>query len=810
MTASGQDVKAVEDDASSTILQFAPLPTVIAPDFWHSLSTLKLDRLRLSDERVFLRAGYGPARRVRDRQSGEELRIQGGLTLDQESLLEPNSEAVSPAIGKNSNRSSVVTARGTLLNYNTAVQFTSSDKNALFNELAKGILEDLLASPEPLEAVTRFMLLTYADLKKYKFFHWAAAPGLVAQAAWRLTNPGWTVIEADDKLRTAAGPLARHLETHRGKAEAGFCLLKFDASEQDDQVPTLGRVVDYDDFFVGVPQDERVVVFVDPSSHPSAAGWPLRNLLALLSVRFNVRAIKILCWRDELEATATLNSSSASLFGSVFQPDASPGAQGFSHSDAGELRLASTSDREALPFPAAIGWERNAQGKLGPKVADLGPLMDPKRLADQAVDLNLKLMRWRIMPDIQLEKIASTRCLLLGAGTLGCYVARVLLGWGVRTITLVDNGRVSYSNPVRQPLFDFEDCVNGGKPKAQCAADKLVKIFPGVNTRGVSLSIPMPGHSLLGSSGSLESVRKDVEQLEQLYDEHDAVFLLMDSRESRWLPTLLGAAKDRTVVNAALGFDSYLVMRHGAGPQERRDDPQSQNEHENAEPELTNSHSSENPSTSPYTPARLGCYFCNDVVAPTDSLTDRTLDQMCTVTRPGLAAIAGASAVELLVSLLHHKDGKRAPAPVPAGRADRLGGDDAATATDSSHHQSGSPLGSLPHQIRGFLSSYSNKLVTGAAFDKCTACSERVVEAYRSQGWDMLRRALGDDPPDAAEVQAGLAAGEKRYGYLERLTGLDELYRQTEKMLEEDGTVEVWNSSDDDDGDDDASTSGAS
>lgn len=29
--------------------------------------------------------------------------------------------------------------------------------------------------------------------------------------------------------------------------------------------------------------------------------------------------------------------------------------------------------------PSAVGWERNAQGKLAPKVADLGPLMDPKR-----------------------------------------------------------------------------------------------------------------------------------------------------------------------------------------------------------------------------------------------------------------------------------------------------------------------------------------------------------------------------------------------------------------------------------------------
>ena len=175
------------------------------------------------------------------------------------------------------------------------------------------------------------------------------------------------------------------------------------------------------------------------------------------------------------------------------------------------------------------------------------------------------------------------------------------------------------------------------------------------------------------------------------------------------------------VINAALGFDSYLVMRHG-------------------------------PSPSDHVARRLGCYFCNDIVAPTDSLTDRTLDQMCTVTRPGVAPMAAAVAVELLVSLIQHPLGILAPA------------ERASSVEDSAKDKS--PLGLVPHQLRGMLSHWSTALVEGAAYDRCTACSFKIVDAYRKGGLAFMLRVFNET------------------GFLESTTGLDKLYAEAEAVLD--------------------------
>jgi ubiquitin-like modifier-activating enzyme ATG7 len=55
----------------------------------------------------------------------------------------------------------------------------------------------------------------------------------------------------------------------------------------------------------------------------------------------------------------------------------------------------------------------------------------------------------------------------------------------------------------------------------------------------------MPGHPI--PTASIEQTKADVAQLEALIDTHDVIFLLMDSRESRWLPTVIGTAKGKVM-----------------------------------------------------------------------------------------------------------------------------------------------------------------------------------------------------------------------------------------------------------------------
>ena len=131
-------------------------------------------------------------------------------------------------------------------------------------------------------------------------------------------------------------------------------------------------------------------------------------------------------------------------------------------------------------------------------IVDLKQMFNPESIAENAVDLNINLMKWRMCPHLNTDIIKTSKYLLIGSGTLGCHVSRCLLGWGARHITFIDNGKVSYSNPVRQSLYTFEDSTNVNENyKALLAAKKLKEIFPMADSKGYNLHIRLPGRIVI-------------------------------------------------------------------------------------------------------------------------------------------------------------------------------------------------------------------------------------------------------------------------------------------------------------------------
>jgi ubiquitin-like modifier-activating enzyme ATG7 len=101
--------------------------------------------------------------------------------------------------------------------------------------------------------------------------------------------------------------------------------------------------------------------------------------------------------------------------------------------------------------------------------------------------------------------------------------------------------------------------------------------------KAYDITIPMPDHP-----ASLISA--DYKQFLDLMSWADVIFLLVDTREARWFPTLVATAMEKLIINTAVGFESWVVMRHGL----------------------------------PSQPERLGCYFCSDIVSPQNVVTFMT------------------------------------------------------------------------------------------------------------------------------------------------------------------------------------------
>jgi ubiquitin-like modifier-activating enzyme ATG7 len=498
---------------------------------------------------------------------------------------------------------------GTLYNVNTLNDFKKLNKLILASSAGKQLWDDIvqrkvLQNPELLN---RFILLSFADIKTHNNIYWFAFPTLILKNMEIKTSHTLLTIQNQKILMDS---FKKFTEYH---VDPYFIVKDFKCF----------RLSTYDTF----KDDDLSFGFVDMCHLNTNPGWNIRNFLIFIAYTFKKTTFKVYSLR------------------------------GFNYESVC-FHIDMKYDKISFDNMKTIGWEKNGKNHLGPRMIQLKDIVDPETLAENACDLNVKLMKWRMMPKLDIDKIQRSKCLLLGAGTLGCCVSRLLVGWGVKNITFVDHGTISYSNPSRQSLYTFED--NGGA-KAEFAADAIKKINPNIIVKGVNISIGMPGHQV--HSTEIDDNRESYEKLDKLYDEHDYIFLLTDNRESRWLPTLLGKVKNKIVINIALGFDYFVVQYQDTG-----------------------------------------CYFCNDMLAPSNSLRNRTLDQMCSVTRPGIAYMASAIAVELFINKMD---------------PDKL---------------------NEPNQIRGTLDNYNIVKSNNIPFDRCTACSSKVINKYNEEKYDLIYR----------------------------------------------------------------------
>ena len=308
-------------------------------------------------------------------------------------------------------------------------------------------------------------------------------------------------------------------------------------------------------------------------------------------------------------------------------------------------------------------------------------------LASDLFDMNVKLIKWRSVPELDLS-IFRKKIVMVGSGTLGCAVALTLLGYGFTNIHFIDCGTVSYSNISRQWLLTMNSAEQvEGKAKAACTnflgriPSKYMELCGGPTYD--NLAVPMPGRAT-----DFDAIDR-LSHLDTIVMNCDALFLVTDSRESRYLPTVLAAKHNKPAITAAIGFDSYLCNLQLTGE----------------------------------SGASSACYFCGDSQSIGDSIIRRPLDEQCTVTRPGCSPIASATAAEMLVSYFSSPDCYHS------------------NIQESDEGILGKPI----TRIRGWL----NTLTSNASFEspnpECLACSSSVITDYNNDNHIFLQNICTDN-----------------------------------------------------------------
>ncbi|KAG8745053.1 Autophagy protein 7 [Ceratobasidium sp. 414] len=251
-----------------TVIQFTPLSSLVQPAFWHDLVRLKIDVLKLSSESQTVTASYSAGKSIVDRETGQDVALGCQLVLGGDGL---NPESRSCSDHDFSIPTHAVGVKGTLKNYNTVEDFKAADKSALFNELADELWSNMNSETglADLSYLNKFLVLTFADLKKYKFFYWFAFPAFVAKPAWEIDVRGW--LSAEEQLgRQALESIHTAVSNPPGDgaSHVAFFIARPTKSSSGEVTYETASVGQWGSFFNGVA-DDKVEFYLLGIAHPA-------------------------------------------------------------------------------------------------------------------------------------------------------------------------------------------------------------------------------------------------------------------------------------------------------------------------------------------------------------------------------------------------------------------------------------------------------------------------------------------------------------------------------------------------------------
>jgi ubiquitin-like modifier-activating enzyme ATG7 len=264
-------------------LQYSPFNSHLHPGFWSVFSKLKLEVLGLKEDPVTM--------------TGQFVN-NGAKNLPTSMNVEWNAFQDNVKLPWNTFKSI-----GTLINKNTLDAFKQCDKGSIM-EVEAGKLQEAFYSGEALknpDVLNRFVILMYADLKKYVFYYWFAFPAV--------TLP--------DEVFLAKEPA--QLSSKYSPAACDSLSAKYsDLKEQHPSQASFFGAVISDDSTVLVTlkealtiREDAVLCFADPSTMESNPGWPLRNLLALSFYVRPGKSFRVICIRQTVVAGGKTNAGSS-------------------------------------------------------------------------------------------------------------------------------------------------------------------------------------------------------------------------------------------------------------------------------------------------------------------------------------------------------------------------------------------------------------------------------------------------------------------------------------------------------------------